>query len=51
MVHATSTHAIVPCEDSGLLEVITFPKGTQEYRFTIGLYHFGDVHLQVCHSF
>lgn len=30
-----------PCEDSRLLEVITFPKGTQEYTFTIGPYHLG----------
>lgn len=41
MLRQLTPSSLEPCEDSRLLEVITFPKGTQEYRFTIGPYHLG----------
>lgn len=41
MLRQLTPSSLKPCEDSRLLEVITFPKGTQEYTFTIGPYHLG----------
>lgn len=50
MLRQLTPSSLKPCEDSRLLEVITFPEGTREYSLLWVRIIWGEVHPQVCGS-